>query len=56
MKEIEIKMVLSVPDNKTIEEINDLFIEWVEDNGWSCGGSVNDISDVDRYCNCTNPI
>jgi len=45
MKEIEIDMVLNVPDNETRDSIMDKFIGWVEHNGWFCGGSVKDITD-----------
>ena len=39
MKEIEISMVVSAP-NLTEDEVSDKFVKWVEENNWSCGGSV----------------
>ena len=42
-KEIELNMVLNVPASETEDTVLDKFIEWVESNGWLCGGGVKDM-------------
>jgi len=44
MKEIEITMVVSVPDSENTDTIMDKFVSWVTENGWICGGGVKDIT------------
>ena len=36
-------MVVTVPDNVSADAVNDSFIQWVEDNGWLCGGGVREL-------------
>ena len=45
MKEIEISMVVNVPDSENTDTIMDKFIHWVSENGWICGGRVKDITE-----------
>ena len=45
MKEIEINMVVNVPDSENTDTIMDKFIDWVSENGWVCGGGVKDITE-----------
>jgi len=45
MKEIEINMVVNVPDSENTDTIMDKFISWVSENGWVCGGGVKDITE-----------
>ena len=45
MKEIEINMVVNVPDSENTDTIMDKFINWVSENGWVCGGGVKDITE-----------
>ena len=45
MKEIEISMVVNVPDSENTDTIMDKFISWVSENGWICGGGVKDITE-----------
>lgn len=45
MKEIEITMVVNVPDSENTDTIMDKFINWVAENGWICGGGVKDITE-----------
>ena len=47
MKEIQINMVLSNCENETEETIWNKFIEWVEANGWTVGGSIRLLEDED---------
>ncbi len=44
MKEIEISMVVTVPDTETLDSVGDKFIEWVESNGWTCGGGFSELN------------
>ena len=44
MKEIEITMVVNVPDSENTDTIMDKFVNWVTENGWICGGGVKDIT------------
>lgn len=43
MKEIEIKMVVSVPDFETEDSVSNKFIELAETNKWLCGGIVKEL-------------
>ena len=45
MKEIEINMVVNVPDSENTDTIMDKFINWVSENGWVCGGGIKDITE-----------
>ena len=45
MKEIEINMVVNVPDSENTDTIMDKFINWVAEHGWICGGGVKDITE-----------
>ena len=45
MKEIEINMVVNVPDSENTDTIMHKFIIWVSENGWICGGGVKDITE-----------
>jgi hypothetical protein len=45
MIEIEISMVVSVSEKITQEEFENKFIEWVEQNGWTCGGSIGPVKE-----------
>jgi hypothetical protein len=45
MKEIEINMVVNVPDSENTDTIMDKFVSWVAENGWICGGGVKDITE-----------
>ena len=51
MKEIEINMVVNVPDSENTDTIMDKFINWVADNGWICGGGVKDITEKRKKLN-----
>ena len=44
MKEIEITMVVKVPDSENTDTIMDKFVNWVMENGWVCGGGGKDIT------------
>ena len=46
MKEIEINMVVNVPDSENTDTIMDKFISWVSEHGWVCGGGVKDITET----------
>jgi hypothetical protein len=48
MKEIEINMVINVPDSENTDTIMDKFINWVAENGWICGGGIKDITEKRR--------
>jgi hypothetical protein len=48
MKEIEINMVVSVPDEVTEGLLSDLFVGWVNENKWMCGGIVKDITEENQ--------
>lgn len=39
-KQFGIGLDIVVETDLTAEEFNDKFIEWVESNGWTCGGSM----------------
>lgn len=39
-KEHELALVITTPATLTTDELNDLFTEWVESQGWSFGGAV----------------
>jgi hypothetical protein len=43
-REVEIDIVLNVPDSETKDTIMDKFLEWIADNGWKAGGAVKDLS------------
>jgi hypothetical protein len=43
MKEIEISMVVTCPKDISEDDMNILFIAWVEAHDWTCGGSVKEI-------------
>jgi hypothetical protein len=45
MKEISIEMVVTVPETESESSVSDKFVEWVESNGWTCGGGVKEITD-----------
>ena len=45
MKEIEITMVVNVPDSENTDTIMDKFVNWVAENGWICGGGVKDVTE-----------
>ena len=39
MSEIELDIIVDVTKNHlTVEEFTDKFIEWIEENNWTCGG------------------
>lgn len=45
-KEFEIRgCVSSVPDDMSCDEFIDIFIDFVESNGWLFGGGINEIID-----------
>ena len=44
MKEIEISMVVNVPDLENTDTIMAKFVHWVTENGWICGGGIKDIT------------
>jgi len=48
MREIQVNMVLNVPDEITEDMVSDLFVEWVESRGWQCEGGVKDITDENK--------
>jgi len=45
MKEIEINMVLNVPESENADTVINKFVNWVVENGWVCGGGVKDITE-----------
>ncbi len=46
VKEFEFNIVAYHPENKySVEEMNDMFIEWIESKGMFCGGGINEIKD-----------
>jgi hypothetical protein len=47
MKEIEIAMVVNAPDI-TEDEVSDKFVKWVEENNWSCGGKIEDVTERNK--------
>ena len=53
IKEIEIDMVVSVPDTEDQASISEKFIAWVVENGWTCGGYVKEITDQEQHQDST---
>jgi DNA gyrase inhibitor GyrI len=45
-KEIHIDMIISNCDDETQDTIWEKFIEWVEANGWSAGGTIQEVTEV----------
>lgn len=43
--EIEINGCVDVPDEVTVDEFLDKFIDFIESNGWYFGGGVNEYKD-----------
>ena len=50
-KEIELNGVLTVPDTETEDSIMDEFLDWVESNGWTFGGVVKELDNIDESDN-----
>lgn len=44
-KEFEIQGCVEVPETLSYDEFYDAFIEFIEQNGWSFGGGINEIND-----------
>lgn len=44
-KEIEIGGCIEVPDEITMDEVTDAFIEWIESKGWYFGGGFHELPD-----------
>lgn len=44
-KEFEINMVLSNVIGETEDTITTKFIQWVESNGWYCGGGIFELDE-----------
>ena len=44
-REFEISIVMNTPETETKDSVLDKFLEWVESNGWLCGGSVREITE-----------
>jgi len=44
-KEIEINGCVEIPNEITVDEFSDAFIEWIESKGWWFGGGFNEIID-----------
>lgn len=49
-KEIEIRGCVEVPEELSIDEFSDLFIEFIESKNWYFGGGFREIVD-DYYVN-----
>ncbi len=45
MKNIQLDMIVEIPDELSLDEFNDKFIEWVENNNWFTGGLMKEIDD-----------
>ena len=46
-KEIEIGGCIEVPDEITVDEVTDAFIDFIEAKGWYFGGGFQEITDED---------
>lgn len=44
-KEFEINMVLSNVKDETDFSITVKFVQWVESNGWYCGGTISELDE-----------
>ncbi len=44
-KEIEIGGCIEVPNEITIDEVTDAFIDFIESKGWHFGGGFHEITD-----------
>ena len=44
-KEIEISGCIEVPDEITVDEVTDSFIDFIESKGWYFGGGFQEITD-----------
>ena len=44
-KEIEIGGCIEVPDEITMDEVSDAFIEFIESKGWYFGGGFHELPD-----------
>jgi uncharacterized protein YggL (DUF469 family) len=48
MKEFIIDIAVSVPDNETEDSFFDKVINFIEANGWHCGGGIGECYEKDR--------
>jgi len=39
-KEIKISMIVTIPDNTTLEQFNEEFVDWIEGKDCECCGSM----------------
>ena len=46
-KEIEISGCIEIPDEITVDEVTDAFIDFIESKGWYFGGGLQEITDKD---------
>ncbi len=50
MKLIEVSGGMEIPDEMTIDEFTDIFLELIESKGWYFGGGFSEIIDeTDKY-------
>jgi hypothetical protein len=45
MRTFEINFAVNCPDGVDADTLADLFVEFVENNGWSCGGGVRELDE-----------
>ena len=45
MKNILLDMIVEIPDELSLNDFNDMFIEWIENNKWVGGGLMKEIDD-----------
>ena len=44
MAKIEIKMIVEDENNPlTVEKLNDMFVDWIEENEFICYGSIQEV-------------
>ena len=46
-KEIEIRGCIEIPDEITVDEVTDAFIDFIESKGWYFGGGFQEITGKD---------
>ena len=45
MRTLELAFAVNCPDGIDADTLADLFVEFVENNGWSCGGGVRELDE-----------
>lgn len=43
--QIEINMVISCKDFISVDEVNNWFVNWVEQRGWTCNGAIKEFDE-----------